>query len=588
MQVGSHQRHRLAAILASDVVGYSRSINADEASTLSALTQIRHLMNDQIQTHGGRIANTAGDSVIAEFGSAVNAVSCGLVLQELLTQRMASLYNLQVRMGIHVGDVVSSNGDILGNAVNIAARLESIAQPGGIVVSAAVRDNIAGKLPTVLTDLGLKSLKNIVEPVRAFSVASGVGATPAAIRSADQQNELPHDARISIAVLPFVNLSSDQDQEFLADGITEDLITELSRVKDFLVIARNTVFGYKGRAIDVTQVERELGVDYLIEGSVRQLGTKVRITAQLIETHSASHLWAEKFDCDMTNLLEIQDQTVRAVAASTYTKLLISAGAVSERLDKEDVATWALWKRGMRELYSLTSEGLEQAELIGRELLRREPSSAKARLIIALALYHYITMGYKPHTKEIREETLRFAREAAQEDSNDEFAVCVYGFVLNDLLNRHQEAIIQYEQALRINPNFSIAYGSLGTAYMCVGRLDEAIRQTEIAIRLNPRDPSVFFRYVTLAEINLCKGNLDEALHWARQAIGLRPSYFYSHALAAAILGLLGDQDAAQLAAANLRMVVPDMTKEKIRESYSLTGSLWVELSKGLAIVGIQ
>jgi adenylate cyclase len=284
--------HRLAAIMATDVVGYSQSMQTDEAGTLVALSAIRDATEDQISQHRGRIANTAGDSVVAEFGSAVEAVGCAMALQEVFTKQDDSKADLQVRIGIHIGDVVSKNGDLFGTAVNIAARLEAIAQPGGLVVSAAVRDDVVGKLLAIFTDLGMKTLKNIEQPIRVYSVSAGSSSS----RVGHRGDYLPLPDKPSIAVLPFENMSGDADQEYFADGMVEEIITALSRMRWLFVIARNSSFAYKGRAVDVKQIGRELGVRYILEGSVRKAGKRVRITGQLIDTATGSHLWADRFD----------------------------------------------------------------------------------------------------------------------------------------------------------------------------------------------------------------------------------------------------------------------------------------------------
>jgi adenylate cyclase len=273
--------HRLTAIMATDVVGYSKFMQSDEAGTLGALAGIKEATQNQIVQYRGRIANTAGDSVLAEFGSAVDAVRCAMALQHELSARPQG-EGLQVRIGIHLGDVVENDGDLFGTAVNVAARLEGIAQPGGIVVSAAVRDAIAGKLAASFANLGLKTLKNIEEPVRAYALSAASKSTAAQTLEVKAASRLPD--KPSIAVLPFDNLSGDRDQEYFADGMVEEIITALSRMRWLFVIARNSTFAYKGRAADIKQIGRELGVHYILEGSVRKAGSRVRISGQLIDT----------------------------------------------------------------------------------------------------------------------------------------------------------------------------------------------------------------------------------------------------------------------------------------------------------------
>jgi adenylate cyclase len=586
MSQSSTQR-RLAAILATDVVGYSRLMGQDETGTLTALALVREITERQISQHRGRIANTAGDSVIAEFVSAVDATSCALILQEVLVQQSPENRKLQIRIGIHVGDVVGRGEDILGSAVNIAARLENMAQPGGIVVSAAVRDDVSGKLPAAFTSLGTHQLKNIEQPMLAYSVASQAGGSPASLKEADRNLKLPQSGGIPIAILPFTNMSSDPEQEFLADGFTEDLITEISRLKDFLVIARNTVFTYKGRAIDIGQVGRELGVRYVLEGSMRKLGPRIRITAQLIEASTGTHLWAEKFDRDFVELFETQDEVVRAVAASTQTRLMLNEGERAARVRSDDLDFWGLVTRGRREIYRNTPESLKAAEEIGRKLVGRDPTSSKARQVLAWALHKLVILGYRAGTPELIAEIAKEAREAARLDPNDEYSLSIYGMVLDDILGRPEEAVVQLELALKINPSFSFAYGTMGPAYTKMGRLDEAIKQIQIAIRLDPRNPTLFHRYTSLAEANFKKRDHQQALHWAHQAIALKDDYWYPNALATATLALNGDIDRAKTAAINLRSCLPTATISYIRATAHFSDEFWVLLSEGLALAGI-
>src|SRR5262245_57025528 len=289
--------HRLAAIMATDVVGYSRLMQEDEAGALAALAAIREATQDQVRRYRGRIANTAGDSVLAEFGSAVEAVSCAMALQHELSNHGQDA-GLQVRIGVHLGDVVDKEGDLFGTAVNVAARLEGIAQPGAIVVSAAVRDAIAGKFAASFADLGLKTLKNIEEPLRIYTLSPKAGSL-LSHGTTPRGEALPLPNKPSIAVLPFENLSGDREQEYFADGMVEEIITALSRFRGLFVIARNSSFAYKGRAVNVKEVGRELGVRYILEGSVRKAGNRLRISGQLVDATTSMHLWAERFDGDL-------------------------------------------------------------------------------------------------------------------------------------------------------------------------------------------------------------------------------------------------------------------------------------------------
>src|SRR5215204_5760112 len=306
---------RLAAIFAADVDGYSRLMSQNEAATLRALAAARDIMDGLIAAHGGRIANTAGDSVLAEFPSAVDAVQCALAVQEKLAKAgtgEAQDRRLQFRIGVHVGDVVVRGGDLLGDGVNVAARLEGVAEPGGIAISGAAHGYVRKALPLAYTDLGEQQVKNIDEPVRAYSVRPVLTSVPRPI----EPKPLPLPDKPSIAVLPFTNMSGDQEQEYFADGVVEDIITGLSRLRWLFVIARNSSFIFKGRAVDVKEVGRALGVRYVLEGSIRKAGNRVRITGQLIDAQTGAHLWAERYDGDLTDIFDLQDAVTREVVTA--------------------------------------------------------------------------------------------------------------------------------------------------------------------------------------------------------------------------------------------------------------------------------
>ena len=323
-------KRRLAAIFAADVEGYSRLMGADEVATLDALTARREILDGLIASHGGRIANTAGDSVLAEFGSAVDAVRCAMEAQDALAQansRLPENRQINFRIGVHVGDVMVRAGDLFGDGVNIAARLQTLAKPGAVCISGATHDQVRKVLPMTFEDLGAQEVKNIQEPIRVYQVG-----TPGKLRDAapagatEAGSKLPLPDKPSIAVLPFQNMSGDPEQEYFSDGMVEDIITALSRFKSLFVIARNSSFTYKGKAVDIKQVGRELGVRYVLEGSVRKAGGKVRVTGQLIEAATGAHLWADRFDGPLDDIFELQDKVTSSVA-----------GAIAPQLERAEI-----------------------------------------------------------------------------------------------------------------------------------------------------------------------------------------------------------------------------------------------------------
>ncbi|MGF9758292.1 adenylate/guanylate cyclase domain-containing protein [Microvirga sp. 0TCS3.31] len=556
---GKKIERRLVAILAADVAGYSRLIERDEVGTLDILTGHREVMDRLIAEHGGRIANTAGDSVLAEFPSAIDAVQCAIAVQRALAPANLDVSDerrVRFRIGVHVGDVIVRGGDLLGDGVNIAARLESLAEPGGICISEAAYGYVRKAVPIVFTDVGLQKVKNIEEPLRVFTAVlrSPVSPKPAVTSHLEA---VPPPDKPSIAVLPFTNMNGDPEQDHFAEGITEDIITELSRISAFLVIARNSTFTYKGTSPDVRQVGRELGVRYVVEGSVRRAGERVRVNVHLLEASTGNHIWGDRYDRPLADLFDVQDDITRSIVASTQTQVVLNEGLIAERHEHPDFQTWDMAKRGWRNIYQLSRESLEEAREIGLVIKHHDPASPKGPQIIAAATYHLVYMGFASDPDTMREEAIAEARDAMRLDDRDEYTQWTYGLVLS-LLGRREEAIAAYQQALEINPNFSLAYGTLGTTLAWAGRFDESIAMVEIAIRLNPRDPSIFFRYTALALAYFLKQEYEKSRDWAQQAVARRANWWIGWALLAASQGQLKDVAAAQAALSGLLEVLPN------------------------------
>src|SRR4029450_11234662 len=343
---------RLAAIMVTDIAGYSSLMQSDEAGTFVALGTMRGTAETLVRQHRGRIANTAGDSILAEFTSAMDAVDCALALQSMPPQQGLGT-ELKARIGIHLGDVLERNGDLFGTAVNIAGRLGALAERGGIVVSAAVRDATAGKLPASFADLGVKTLKNIEEPVRVYALSA---SRPTSVQTNRTKEALPLPDKPSIAVLPFENLSGDRDQEYFADGIVEEVITALSRFRGLFVIARNSSFAYRGRAANAKEVGRELGVRYILEGSVRKAGNRLRISGQLIDATTSMHLWAERFDGDLSEIFDLQDQVTTSVVGAMAPKLEQAEIERAKRKPTDSLDAYDYFLRGMASFKEWTKE----------------------------------------------------------------------------------------------------------------------------------------------------------------------------------------------------------------------------------------
>jgi TolB-like protein/class 3 adenylate cyclase len=558
----SKPKHRLAAIMASDVVGYSKIMQSDEAVALGALAAIREVTQSQINQHRGRIANTAGDSVLAEFGSAVEAVSCALALQQELSSHTQGA-DLQVRIGIHLGDVVDRAGDLFGTAVNVAARLEGIAQPGGIVVSAAVRDAIAGKHPASFTDLGLKILKNIEGPLRAYALSSSTG--PLSSGKSRAGEVLPVPDKPSIAVLPFENLSGDREQEYFADGMVEEIITALSRFQQLFVIARNSSFTYKGRAVDVKQVGRELGVRYVLEGSVRKAGSRVRITGQLIDTATGAHLWADRFDGALEDVFDLQDQVTARVVGAIAPKLEQAEIERSRRKPTDNLDAYDHYLRGLAGVYQWTKEGNDDALSNLYRATELDPAFASAYGLAARCYVQRWYGGWVTDRQHAVAEAERLAMKAAILGKDDAVALATAGFALSDFVGRPEDGDALITQALALNPNLAWAWLFSGWAKASLGEPETAIEHVTHAMLLSPNDPQRFSFHTALGFAHWAAGHYTQALAFAEAATRERPGFVLPRCITAASAALAGQLEAAERAMAALRQLDPDLCLSNLR-----------------------
>jgi TolB-like protein/class 3 adenylate cyclase/Tfp pilus assembly protein PilF len=576
--------HRLAAIMATDVVGYSRLIQTDEAGTLAALSDIRTAIENQISQYRGRIANTAGDSVLAEFASAVDAVGCAIAVQQALAERSETEDKVQVRIGIHTGDVVSKNGDLFGMAVNIAARLEGIAQPGGIVVSSAVRDDVVGKLPVSFADLGMKTLKNIEQPVRVFSLSATSGASSVEHRV----YKLPLPDKPSIAVLPFDNLSGDREQEFFADGIVEEVITALSRFRGLFVIARNSSFTYKGRAVDVKQVGHELGVRYVLEGSVRRAGSRVRITGQLIDTATGMHLWADHFDGALEDIFELQDQVTAGVVSAIAPKLDQAEIERAKRKPTDSLDAYDCYMRGLAELLRFTKEANSEALSHFLQAIKLDPNFAAAYGMAARCYPQRKAGRWIDDLDKDIAETARLARRAVALGQDDAVALCTAGFALADIVDEPEEGDALIDRALALNPNLAMAWTFSGWVNISLGKADLAIERLAHATRLSPFDPYFFATLAAMASAHLAAGHYEEALTWAEKAIGTKPDYLLVACIAAASAALAGRDQVARRAMKLVRQNDPQLRLSNLKEVISyLQPAEFAKWQEGLRLAGL-
>jgi TolB-like protein/class 3 adenylate cyclase len=408
---------RLAAILAADVVGYSRLMGEDEEGTLAALKTLwRDLSDPKIKEHHGRIVKTTGDGLLVEFGSVVDAVRCAVEVQREMAERNIAIpaeRRIEFRMGINLGDIIKDNGDIYGNGVNVAARLEALAGPGGICVSRVVRDQVRDKLDFAFEDGGEQQVKNIARPVRVFRVHLGEVAT-AAVQPMREPAALPLPDKPSLAVLPFQNMIGDPEQEYFADGIVEDITTAIARLPWLFVIARNSSFTYKGKSVDVKQVGRELGVRYVLEGSVRKAGSRVRITGQLIDTATGAHIWADRFDGALDDIFELQDQVASSVAGAIEPRLRLSEIERATRKPTDSLDAYDLYLRALAQFYRFTEESLGEAVRLARQALAIDPSYASAAAMVGWCRTAQRVQGWEALSGDDLAEGVRLTRRALE------------------------------------------------------------------------------------------------------------------------------------------------------------------------------
>jgi adenylate cyclase len=571
-------KRRLAAIFAADVEGYSRLMGADEVATLDALTARREILDRLIATHGGRIANTAGDSVLAEFGSAVDAVRCAMEAQDALAKANGGLpesSHIRFRIGVHVGDVMVRAGDLFGDGVNIAARLQTLAKAGGLCVSGVTYDQVRKILPLSFTDLGAQPVKNIEEPIRAFAVKAQSEASSSQSKDAlsnSDRKPLPLPDKPSIAVLPFQNMSGDPEQEYFADGMVEDIITALSRFKSLFVIARNSSFTYKGKSVDIKQVGRELGVQHVLEGSVRKVGEKVRITTQLIDTASGSHVWADRFDGTLHDIFEVQDSVTARVVGSIAPKL---GDAEIETVSRKPIENWSSYDYYLRgqKFFHEGNRGQVQATRDALELFRKavelDPKFGRAWGRVAGCIQSIRDLHSYPISEEERTEALRCAEIAIELSGDDEVALINVVYVFGMLNGDHERGLELADRALALNPNLSHAWNARGIMSVVLGEHEQALDAFAKAMRLNPIDKvAVPFTLFGMAAAFLLLGRYDEGAACARKVLVLQPSDIRGFLTLTSNTYLSGQLPEAQAAVTLMKQYHPHLRSSHLRQAF--------------------
>jgi adenylate cyclase len=574
---------KLAAIVVADVVGYSRLMGTDEAGTLARLkAHRRELIDPKIAEHGGRIIKTTGDGMLIEFTSVVGALRWAVEAQRGMVERNAKVAEekrIVFRVGINLGDVIVEDDDIHGDGVNVAARLESIAEPGGISISDDVYRQVQGKLDEAFDYIGEQQLKNIAQPLRVYRVRLARSA-------AKPRPALALPDKPSIAVLPFQNMSGDPEQEYFTDGMVEEIITALSRFPSLFVIARNSSFTYKGKAVDIKQVGRELGVRYVLEGSVRKSGNRVRITGQLIQADAGAHIWGERYDGDLADVFELQDRIASSVVGAVAPSLEKAEVERAQRKPPENTAAYDLYLQALPHHYAMTREGSDTGILLLKRAITLDQRFAPALREMAHLLATRLYQGWSSGS-DIRAEAVRYARMAVALDKNDPEALVQLAWDIAWLNGQHVEAISLSEKALGLNPNSASCCRHSGWVHLFAGQPETAISHFECASRLSPRDPMDYAIWAGIALAFIQLERDQDAIAAARKAVQRGPTHIPSWRALAAALALAGYIEEARATMRHYLNLAPDATLSKWKALIKFTDEARSRIEGGLRTAGM-
>ncbi len=552
---------KLAAIFYADVAGYSRLTGEDEEGTHRRLSEYLDVVSDTVGRCSGRVVHYAGDAVLADFGTVTDALACAASVQDDLAARNATLSEdrrVQFRIGVNLGEVIVDRDDIYGDGVNVAARLESLAEPGGICISESVRTAVGGKLPLRYEFLGERSVKNIQSPVRAYAVQSE-GSVPAAAPASAA------DDKPTVAVLPFDNMSGTPDDEYLADGITEDIITALSKNRWLSVVARNSTFALKGQSVDVRRLSRELGAGYVVEGSVRKAGNRVRITAQLLDAATGNYIWAERYDRELEDIFALQDEITGTVAGRIEPELGNVARQRAQRKPTVNLGAWDCYHLGMAHMYAFDEEGNKQAQSLFRRAIELDHRFAQAHARLAYCMILEMVYFDAEPSQAALDEALRLARRAVSLDDKEAF--CHLALARVHLARKEYAlAMAACEVALGLNPYNGVVYCAFADSLAYSGRFEDSIAAFEEAIRLGTNEPWrwAFYSYGSLAHVLL--GRFATAAEWARKAILVPNCQYWAYAHLVAALARLGKIEEARATMAELLRRNPAFTCSYARE----------------------
>ena len=551
---------RLAAIVAADVAGYSRLMGLDEVGTARTLREHRVVTDALATKHGGRIVKTTGDGVLLEFPSVVDAVECAVAVQAVMAERNSGVpehRRMLYRIGINLGDILIEGDDILGDGVNVAARLQEVAEPGGVCISSSAYEQVRGKVSIDFTDLGEQVLKNIARPIRAYAAGMNTNRE----RSVGLFEIPPpiHD-RPSIAVLPFENMSGDPEQEYFADGMVEEITTALSRFKWLFVVARNSSFTFKGRAVDVKEVGRRLGVRYVLNGSVRKASGKVRITGQLIDAVTGAHLWADRFERDLTDVFALQDQVTVAVVPAIQPKLLQTEIALAMRRRPGNLTAYDFYLRAMQQFYLTTPEGSAEAIRLAHRALELDPQFGFVAAMAGICHTRNVRWGYAVDPQFERKEAVRLLRLAVSLDDGDADTLAFAAVISTFMVGDYESEMEMADRALALNPNSFRAWSCRGQVYRSAGLSEEAVRSFEHAIRLSPVAPGLHQTLAAMGYSFIELRRFDEAIVAGKKAQRQNPSYSAAYRCLASAFAYLGRDAEAREAAAHVLETDPEFT----------------------------
>jgi adenylate cyclase len=580
---------RLAAILAGDVAGYSRLMGVDEEGTLRELKEHRAaFLHPKVAEHRGRIVKTTGDGVLIEFPSVVDAVRCAVEIQRGMAERNIGIpaeHRIELRIGINLGDIIIDDDDIYGDGVNVAARLEALAEPGGICVSRVVRDQVRDKLALSFEDMGEQSVKNIARPVRVFRVGTTIEEEASLPSTTAAAPTLAMSERPSIAVLPFQNMSNDPEQEYFVDGIVEDIITSLSRIKWLFVIARNSTFVYKGHAVDIKQAGRELGVRYILEGSLRKAGNRLRITTQLIEASTVTHVWAERYDRPFGDIFDLQDEITLSVVGAIEPNLRQAEIERAKRKRPENLDAYDLYLRALPFAQVAMPGDAGKALVLLDQALALEPDFAAAHALAAWCYEQRYQRGGVRDEDKIA--GLRHARAAIEAGADDALTLATAGFSIALIAHDYATAMEVIDRALTLTASSAIALGFGSVILGHAGDSTRAIDYAERALRVSPPDFMTYLPYCGLALAHYVSGNFTESVLAGGRAAQANPRFSYPQVLQTAALVQSGRLDEGKALARRVLELEPNFTIAQFVEAHTGRADIWQPIGEALRRAGL-